>query len=703
MRKILGLILFLSVAINLQVNGKSKNEEIIIDYLNKSNEFIGTNSDSLFHYLNLAKKHALNEEYSQKTELELLRTEGYYFYYTKKYKKGLHFCKQLIQKSEEYNQTYYLAFGYNNLSGNLFELGKVDSSIWAIEKAIAIANQNNYYEELTNFYQNYGNKLTALNNYSDGIEYYLKAINLREKHGFTEYLGLNNYLLGLALSEIKDYSRANQYLTNALEISLENKEWQEVTKCYNVLGLNSKNNLDTTAAIKYYNRAIEVGQNHNLKSEILPIYYNLGVLLSNKGKFAEAEELFKNGFELCQQMNFNEGVKFFSYGFISHYLKTEELTKIKPYLTIVKKEFNSKTASLNEKKGFFEINSLYNEKSGDLKNAFSYYKKFKAVSDTMGSNEQDEKILGLERKFAEEKLIEQNKVLSKDVELKTFEIEFQKNLRNILLGFLLVLLLIFGVIVFQYSKIKKLNLKQEKQKAEIEKQSIEIEIQNNKLKKLNFNNELYYKALSHDIKNQLAIIYGYCEIVEEDLKNAFERDIIETLKNSTLTANELIDKVLTKPNEIDNNIENVKLDHIVEKLLRENYPLINKKQIQVFKNYERHITLGIDKISLYRILQNLISNAIKYNSDQGEIIIEAKTENKKTIISVLDSGKGFSENELNKLFTNFRSLEATKVSKVGRSYGIGLIGVKELLTKLGGDISAKNRLDKKGAEVYFWL
>jgi hypothetical protein len=117
---------------------------------------------------------------------------------------------------------------------------------------------------------------------------------------------------------------------------------------------------------------------------------------------------------------------------------------------------------------------------------------------------------------------------------------------------------------------------------------------------------------------------------------------------------------------------------------------IDKKKIIFQKNYNNALTkLNSDPKLLRIIIQNLITNAIKYNRDGGSVTInlEEKVGVGESLISVSDTGLGIPKDEQNRVFSKlFRAKNVLDVSN-SQSTGLGLYLVKSVAEALGGSIS----------------
>lgn len=124
-----------------------------------------------------------------------------------------------------------------------------------------------------------------------------------------------------------------------------------------------------------------------------------------------------------------------------------------------------------------------------------------------------------------------------------------------------------------------------------------------------------------------------------------------------------------------------------------------QKQIQIKINIQNGLTnVFADAEKTSWILNNLLSNALRYSYENSEIDIDVRNENDKIIFSVKDYGRGIEEQYLNKIFDQYFRIPGTK--KEGT--GLGLNISKQFVEAQGGEISVKSELGS-GSEFSFTL
>lgn len=224
---------------------------------------------------------------------------------------------------------------------------------------------------------------------------------------------------------------------------------------------------------------------------------------------------------------------------------------------------------------------------------------------------------------------------------------------------------------------------------ELEKKSREIE-------KIAQDNVLFTRFLVHDLKNSLFVANHYVKKSKEVCANNgietrnFEKaqmaidTVIETLERAKeLEATEVKDRV---------NFDNFNLVEAINEAIDNMYFMANEKAISINLIHPESdfIEIRSDRMLLIRsVLENLLTNAIKFSFDEGEINIRLELKESSVSISIEDQGIGIPEHFLDHLFET--SEKTVGIGTHGeRGTGFGLLIVKKVLNQLGGSISVSS-------------
>lgn len=134
--------------------------------------------------------------------------------------------------------------------------------------------------------------------------------------------------------------------------------------------------------------------------------------------------------------------------------------------------------------------------------------------------------------------------------------------------------------------------------------------------------------------------------------------------------------------------EEIALDALVEEVLADLEPLAQKKGITLTGNCEALTMTGSD-ILIYRLVYNLVENAIKYNRSDGQVTVTVAKKDQNIIFSVADTGNGIPEALKNKIFEPFFRIDKSRSRALG-GVGLGLALVYEIVRVHNGNITVKD-------------
>lgn len=294
----------------------------------------------------------------------------------------------------------------------------------------------------------------------------------------------------------------------------------------------------------------------------------------------------------------------------------------------------------------------------------------------------------------------QNNLLENENKEKESLLKSEKITNSFLITISIIVFLFASFILFFYLSYKK-------QTKLLTLQKIEIMNKNNELKDKNLNLEKMYQekndlisVVSHDLKAPLNRAKALSELISDTADNfkpeqkmLFEKLIKELADEKNLITeifnSELLDLEL---NSFE--MEFVELNYLINNYIESTKVTANLKDIElIFLPFIENIFVNINEAYFKRIIDNLVSNAIKF-SERGKkihVLIDSFDDN--VFIHVKDEGQGFTETDQADLFKKYHKL-SSKPTEGESSTGLGLSIVKRLVTIMGGTISLVSKKEK---------
>ena len=235
--------------------------------------------------------------------------------------------------------------------------------------------------------------------------------------------------------------------------------------------------------------------------------------------------------------------------------------------------------------------------------------------------------------------------------------------------------------------------------------------QNIELKELDRLKTDFISIAAHDLKTPLISVGGYIDLIllrEKDLKDDIKEDLNRVLSNVARLEsyiNRLLDvmKIDAGKIEIIKKVENI-YDIITDCLSELEYQ-ISQKKIAINLNVPEDLELIVDRFRITQVFSNILSNAVKFSSDNDIIDINVLEENQNFLFKIKDHGKGLTLKEIEKLFGKFVTIgQATEsYSAFEKGSGLGLYISKGMIEVHGGEIWVESKGRNKGAEFSFTL
>lgn len=224
-----------------------------------------------------------------------------------------------------------------------------------------------------------------------------------------------------------------------------------------------------------------------------------------------------------------------------------------------------------------------------------------------------------------------------------------------------------------------------------------------KLRQMGKSKDKFFSLIAHDIKSPFSAFLGYTKILvnesesldQEETKKIY-RSLDKTAKNIYKLLENLLEWSRIQAGRIENQPDNLNLKFVSASAIDLFKPMALQKEVKLFNRVNKDTEVYFDENILNTALRNLISNSLKFTDAGGKISLEANETPRKVFLKVLDTGRGMSEDEIEKLFAmeTVHSKEGTEGEK---GSGFGLLITRELLEIGGAKIKIKSS-PGKGSE-----
>lgn len=205
---------------------------------------------------------------------------------------------------------------------------------------------------------------------------------------------------------------------------------------------------------------------------------------------------------------------------------------------------------------------------------------------------------------------------------------------------------------------------------------------------------------AHELRTPLALMQVQLDLYNSASHPGNDADTLQTIKMVTEQNDKLnrMVKTLLDMSELQTvgRDDKIILDAIVEEVLADLEPLAVEKNIKLIGKCEDATMIGSD-ILIYRLVYNLVENAIKYNHPLGQVTVTAYQRNQHVYLSVEDTGSGIPKELRERVFEPFFRLDKSRSRELG-GVGLGLAFVREIVRVHDGSICIKS--GKTGGTIF---
>lgn len=616
-----------------------------------------------YQYTNINKSRELAESAlriaegsnHQKHKIQAYQNIGTLYAISGDYSTALRYDNLALQKSLENRDSANLSIGYNHVASDYYDLGEYDEAFYHFTQSYRVARMIEDSLRMAIALHNVGRVFKELGQYDRALAHLKLSLDMSETIDDIEGVPYALDEIGDVMLRKGEYDSALRILLTSVNMTRSQKLLVLEPKTLAKLATVHLNSGNHDNALAYYDTAYSLHERTGNEFGIAEVELGRGLVFIEQGKYEEAMRSINRSLELAKQSN----------------------------------------ARTLEIQGYHTLSGLYELKK-DFKNALAYFKQFKQLEDTLFSQDMQEKLLKDQILFETEDKDTEIAALNQERNLKDDTIKRQEFVRNILVVVMALSVILLATVYRSGQRRRQINTLLLRHQHEMETRSEELE-------RLNEVKDKFFSIISHDLRSPINALSGLLDLLDRgavkpeelsrhihELKSRFNhtRTLLNNLLDWTLLQ---MDKLSLQPSRID-------LHRIVEEniqLLRS----IPNKQISLHNQVPVNTIGFADSNTVNLVIRNLMTNAIKFTNDGGEVIISAEDQENEWLISVVDNGVGMNDQVLKMLFDKTVPY-TTRGTANEKGTGLGLILCKEFVEKNGGHIFVESR-EGKGSKFSF--
>jgi len=563
-----------------------------------------------------------------------------------------------------------------------------DSAKRYIDKALELAQLNNYQRGIAKAYNRMGTYYIVTSKYPDAILEFQKALPLYKAKN--DSLGLSESYGNLGVLEfyLRDYESSEKNFRQALDyVDSVNNRNQYIKYIVNLSGVfREKRVLDS--AVYYSKKALNLIKGGGDPRIAGVTYFNLGTARYFLGSYDEA---IANLNLALQSSNFPVQFQCLAKSYIAQsYTEQGRLDEAANELLAIEQQ----VLDLKDQYvilAYYEARQKLHEANNNTAEALAYAQKYIKLNDEIHNREQSNILQNLKIQFGIEEQQLENELLRSDAEMQALQIKHQ---RYAIIGISVLIVLLFLLLfilyrMYSYKKSANRILKKEQQV---------LNTSNKNLTAINHQKNNLFSIVAHDVKSPVAAVLSSINLLHNNYKNFTSEEIealSEELKKQTSNLYYLIDSVLlwakSQMNGYKFIISEVHPHKVVSEVVEAEDVFIERKNLKIDCVIPKEDIIFTDRQVVIVIMRNLLSNAIKFTPANGKMTFSANRTSEVYELSISDTGVGMSKTDLDKVLIK-KERFSVKGTNDEAGNGIGLILCQEIAHQIGGEIVATSQL-----------
>jgi signal transduction histidine kinase/Tfp pilus assembly protein PilF len=611
--------------------------------------------------------------------------------------KSFKYANDAVELAEKIGSHWAKAGSYKNvaycytLSGNYSTALKYDDL--ALQHSV-LSKDSLMIAQSFNFL---GNDYYDIGEYDEAYFYFTQSYNVAKRIPDSLAMTIALHNVGRVFKELGEYDRALDHLSLSLKISNEIKDKIAFAYYYDELGDIQLRKGRYDSALSTLVNSLALSRKYQLDELKPKTFTKIARVHLQKEQYDEAFAYYDSTHSLYQQTNNQFGLGLVGLGRGIVYLNQNKFEEAEELIE------NSLTIAHNTNARILEIDCYKNlymiaERRGEFKDALNHFKQFKALEDSLFSQEMVQKLyrdqIRLETESRDSRIAALSQLEAKQKDALKRE-EFIRNILAVVFALTIVLLLTVYRSGQRRKEINKLLLQHQE----------DMEKRRDELERLNQVKDKFFSIISHDLRSPINALSGILDIMSRggltqeefsvqtnELRHRFNhtRTLLNNLLDWTLLQ---MDKLSLQPARID-----------LYKIVDENIQLLTSlqtKKINLVNDVPEDAVGFADSNTINLVIRNLMTNAIKFTNDGGEVVITAEENGSKWVIGVQDNGIGINPDVQHMLFDK-TSPYTTRGTANEKGTGLGLILCKEFVEKNSGQIWVESEEDK-GSTFWFTL
>ena len=625
----------------------------------------------------------ITEDTSRAKQLNLIAAKVWSHNLTK----AAAYAESALELSEKIDFSSGQMVALYNMSVIFRRQGKTNEALETGGDALKIAKQLNNDTYIGRNYNSLGNVYEATGEFDRAVSSFLQAMEAYERIGYMFGQGLVNNNIGIVFKTQEKYEQAKAYFTKAIDFYSKAKEeyigQAKSARAQTLMNLGNIEKNDSLALI-YMQQSLKIHTALDSKYGICSANIGIGSLCMNNKLYDKALPFYLKALKLAEEVGSNERTAIAKTSLAKIYFHLGQHQKA----LSLSKEALDLTINMGEVGLELRIRSFLTKfyaATGDFKASNQQWVIYNALKDSIYNLETVKISNELEAKY-------QSSKTKADLVASQLEVELEKNKKNGIL-FIAGGLLLLGLFIAQWL-VAKQRKRQQQTQMELTLKEKEAE----QLKELDKFKSSFFTNISHELRTPLTLILSpLADILENKKSKIFDKElrlVQSNARNLHNLANEIMDLSKVEAGKLEVQESNVAIFETTKRIFSSFDSMAELRRIQfTLDNQLPNVNVQLDREKFEKIINNLLSNALKFTTEKGVVQMKAYKEGGQYFFEIKDNGKGIHSNDLPHVFDRFyQAKNRTGIEQGGT--GVGLALSKEFAQLLNGKLSVESKFGK---------
>lgn len=538
-----------------------------------------------------------------------------------------------------------------------------------------------------------GNLYYDMANYSEAYFFFMQSLNAYEREN--DQLGIarmeNN--LGNVSHDMGRLFDAEKHYQKAYTIYKENElSTEEYGALSNIGSVYYDRELYDSALI-YYQEVMDYLDPDSLASSVeyqilSAVYNNTALAYTELGDRQLALDYFRRGLRLAISAGdqFTVGQVYVNLGSLFGEMKIQDSALYYLHRALrIAQQHNYPSLELE----VYEELAQLHAKPGSYASAYNWMVRYDTLYKSIFNENQSERIMQLRSRYEQE-------INEKEILQLQSESQVQRMLNKLFIIFIVVIVALAIIIAVNLRSKKLTNQMLAERNMQISNALQKLSESENELQKLNKSKDRIFSVVAHDLRNPVAAVTGFSELLYDNFEEFpvdTQKEYLLQILQGTQRIQSLLENLLiwarSQMKAVKYKPETLKVKGLLAECVREMKANLDHKKVDCLVKIETSCVVYADKAMMYTVFRNLIANAIKFSFPGSKIRITSKTTDNGCSVMVSDEGIGIQPEIQEKLFTANEVISTPGTTGESGS-GLGLVICKEFLERNQGSISVES-------------